>query len=53
MLLLDRELSTMDGNKVVRSWIGPYNVTAKIGGVGWELRSEVSYRFVRVHANIL
>lgn len=53
MLFWDCELSIKDGSKVVRPWIGPYKVTAKIGRVGYELRSEVGNRFVRAHANRL
>ena len=42
-----------EGKKIVKPWIGPYRVKEKIGRVGYELKSEVGNKTVRVHANRL
>lgn len=34
VLSRDKEVSTKDGNKIVRPWIGPYDVAEKLGRVG-------------------
>ena len=53
VLLWSTELATQEGNKVIKPWIGPFVVTARLGSVGYELKSEVGGRVARVHINRL
>lgn len=36
---------------IIKPWIGPYIVKAKLGRVGYEIDSEVGQEVVRVHEN--
>ncbi len=47
------EIDSQEGKKVIKPWIGPYVVVAQLGRVGYELKSEVGDRRVRVHPNRL
>ena len=53
VLLWSVKLNKEEGKKIVKPWIGPYKVTGKLGRVGYELKSEVGDKKVRVHANRL
>lgn len=50
VLLWSIKLNKEEGKKIVKPWIGPYTVKEKIGRVGYELKSEIGYKTVRVHA---
>lgn len=41
VLLWSVQISTQQGKKIFRPWLGPYIIFARIGRVGYELRAEV------------
>lgn len=53
VLLWSVKLNKEDGKKVVKPWVGPYRITARLGRVGYKLKAEVGGVVVRVHANRL
>ena len=53
VLLWSVKLNKEEGKKILKPWIGPYRVKEKIDRVGYELKSKVGNKTVRVHANRL
>lgn len=53
VLLWGRELSTRDGNKIVKAWMAAYINLDKLGRVAYDLKSKLRNRVAKVHKNCL
>jgi len=47
------KLRKNEGKNIIKPWIGPYAVTAKLERLGYEVRSEVGGKIARFHVNRL